>query len=178
MRHEEADVNPRRSRRKRRLLGRARRLFVLLVVAVALGCQSEVEPGSVSASLVAYGEFEITDGLPILISTISTIPCETGQLFGVDYRIDVANGEYGIVPVEFRWIHPELGVPALRLWGRESSARRPNPRLAWRERSLEGRVLWSLEHPDEMVSGQYEFQIRLRNEGMVLLSQKFQIEGC
>ena len=111
-------------------------------------------------------------------STTSTIPCEAGALFGVDYRIEVANGEYGVVPVEFRWIHPELAVPARRLWGRERSARRPNPRLDWRETSLEGRVLWSLEHPDEMVPGQYEFQIRLVEQGTVLLSREFQVDGC
>jgi len=158
-------------------------LFVLFgVVGVgvlgALGCQSEVRPESVSASLVAYGEYEIKNGLPTLISTTSTLPCEAGRLFGVDYRIEVANGEYGVVPVEFYWIHPELAVPARRLWGRETAARRPSPRLDWRETTLEGRVLWSLEHADELVPGRYEFQIRIREEGTVLLSREFQIEGC
>ena len=153
-------------------------LFVLSGVVGALGCQSEVAPESISASLVAYGEYEIKKGLPTLISTTSTIPCEAGRLFGVDYRIEVANGEYGVVPVEFHWTHPELAVPARRLWGRETAARQPSPRLGWRETTLEGRVLWSLEHADEMVPGQYEFQIRIREEGTVLLSREFQIEGC
>jgi len=153
-------------------------LLVLPIAAGALGCQSEVDPDSISASVVAYGEFEIRSGLPMLAAAVSTIQCEEGRIFGVDYRIDVANGEYGVVPVEFRWIHPELEVPERRLWGRESLARRPSPRLGWRKTSLEGRVLWSLEHPDELVSGRYEFQIRRRGDGGVLLSRAFDVEGC
>jgi hypothetical protein len=156
----------------------AARLLLSLLVFLQIGCQSEVEPGSVSATVVAYGAFEIQSGLPTLTSTTSKIQCEAGRIFGVDYRIDVANGEYGIVPVEFRWIHPELAVPSQRLWGRESSARRPNPKLAWRESSLSGRALWTLEHPDELVSGEYEFQIRSVPKGKVLLTRTFDVIGC
>ena len=152
--------------------------LALFVAAIALGCQSEVDPNSVSAVVVAYGEFEVRNGLPVLSSTASSIQCEEGRIFGVDYRIDIANGEYGSVPVEFRWIHPELAVPERRLWGRESQARLPNPHLPWRQKSLTGRVLWSLEHPDELVSGRYEFQIRRLDDKSILLSRPFDVVGC
>ena len=159
--------------------GRALCAVALLVCfAGLLGCQSEVAPESISASVVDYGEFEIKSGLPTLKATTSKIQCEQGKTFGIDYVIEVANGEYGVVPVEFRWTHPELAIPSRRLWGRESSARRSNPRLPWREKSLTGRVLWSLEHPDELVSGEYEIQIRIRDGRGVLLSHIFEIEGC
>lgn len=171
-------VGLRGSRRKRGPSGWTLALVVAFFAMGALACQSEVDPESVSASLVAYGEFEIEKGLPTLLTTTSSIRCELGILFGVDYRIDVANDEYGIVPIEFRWIHPELAVPARQLWGTESAARRPNPLLAWREKSLEGRVLWSFEHPDELVPGRYEFQIRARDGGSVLLSRTFDVDGC
>ncbi|MBJ18959.1 MAG: hypothetical protein CL933_05980 [Deltaproteobacteria bacterium] len=153
---------------------------VLHVFAVAglLGCQSEVDPHSVSVSVVASGEYEIRKGLPIWVSPATTISCEAGRIFGVDYRIDVANGEYGTVPIELRWLHPKLVVPERQIWGRSSSAGRSNPILGWSETSLDGRVLWSLEHPDEMVSGQYELQIRLLDDKSVLLSRSFKIEGC
>jgi hypothetical protein len=153
-------------------------MLAIFVVASALGCQSEVDPEAISASVVAYGEFEIRGGLPILIAKDATIPCEQGRLFGVDYRIDVANGEYGVLPIEFRWTHPDLAVPESRLWGTESEARRPNPSLAWRQSSLTGRALWRFDHPDEMVSGRFEFLIRRRDDGSVLLSQSFDIHGC
>lgn len=178
MRDEGVGVSQRGSKRMRGQGGRTRALLIVFVALRALGCQSEVDPKSVSASVVAYGEFEIKEGLPRLMATTSSIRCETGRLFGVDYRIDVANDEYGIVPIEFRWIHPELAVPARRLWGTQSAARRPNPRLEWREKSLEGRVLWRFEDPDELVPGRYEFQIRVRDEGRVLLSRTFEVDGC
>lgn len=133
---------------------------------------------AVSATVVRYGEYEMQSGLPTLVLETSRPTCEQGRIFGVDYRIDVADGQYGVVPVEFRWRHPELAVPSRKIWGRESVARPPGPVLERGAKSLEGRALWSLEHPDELVSGRYEFQIRRLSDGAVLLSQAFEVEGC
>jgi hypothetical protein len=149
-----------------------------LAVLLGVGCQAEVDPEAVSAVTIGYGEFELRGGLPTLVATTDRPTCEQGRIFGVDYRIEVAGGEYGVIPVEFRWLHPELAVPSRKIWGRESAARPPRPVLARRATSLEGRALWSLEHPDELVSGRYEFQIRRLSDGAVLLSHGFELEGC
>ena len=69
-------------------------------------------------------------------------------------------------------------MPSARLWGTETAARLANPELAWGESRLEGRALWRLEHPDERKDGRYEFVIRARESGDVLLSQAFEVEGC
>lgn len=162
--------------------GKPRPTFVLISLvatfAAALGCQSEVDPSAISASVIGYGTFEIRGGLPTLTATTSTIDCEPGRTFGVDYRIEVGKGERGRVPVEFRWIHPELAVPSRRLWGTESPARPSSPELEWQQTRIDGRVLWTLEHPDELVSGRYEFQIRRLSDGAVLLSRSFDVQGC
>ncbi len=150
----------------------------LLAVLFGAGCQSEVDPEAVSVATLRHGEYELRSGLPTLVAATSRPTCEQGRIFGVDYRIDVAAGEHGVIPVEFRWLHPDLAVPSRKIWGRESAARPPGPVLERRQTSLEGRALWSLEHPDELVSGRYEFQIRRLNDGAVLLSQVFELEGC
>jgi hypothetical protein len=142
------------------------------------GCQFDVDPASLSARVVAYGEYEIRDGLPTLIEQTSTIACAPGRIFGLDYRIEVANGDFGIVPVAFRWLHPELTVPERRLWGTEAAVGPSNPTLDWGDSVIEGRALWALEHPDELVSGRYEFQIRISDGGATILTQPFDIEGC
>lgn len=169
--------------RRMRGPGRVRSLLwsmlgALAAVVFGAGCQAEVDPQAVSVTTLRYGEFELRSGLPTLVATTSRPTCEQGRIFGVDYRIDVAHGEHGVVPVEFRWIHPELAVPSRKLWGRETTALPPGPILERRATSLEGRALWSLEHPDELVSGRYEFQVRRLSDGAVLLSQAFELEGC
>jgi len=150
----------------------------LALVLFGAGCQAKVDPDAVSATTLEYGEFELRGGLPTLVATTVRPTCEPGRIFGVDYRIEVANGDHGVIPVEFRWLHPELAVPSRKIWGRQSVAGSPNPILERRATSLEGRALWSLEHPDELVSGSYEFQIRRLSDGAVLLSQVFELEGC
>ena len=159
-----------------------RRSVLLSTIGVALalgvGCQAEVDPEAVSAVTLRYGEFEIRSGLPTLVAATDRPTCEQGRIFGVDYRIDVADGEHGMLPVEFRWVHPELAVPSRKIWGRESSASPPEPILDRRATGLEGQALWSLEHPDELVSGRYEFQVRRLSDGAILLSQAFELEGC
>ena len=150
----------------------------LAAVLFGAGCQAEVDPQAVSVTTLSHGEYALRGGLPTLVATTSRPVCEQGRIFGVDYRIDVANGEHGVVPVEFRWVHPELAVPSRKIWGRETAARPARPILEWRATSLEGRALWSLEHPDELVSGRYEFQISRLSDGAVLLSQAFELEGC
>lgn len=163
---------------------RIRRTRLGVAVAVGLvalglaGCGGEVDPDAVTARVIASGEYELRGGLPVLVSPASTIPCEEGRTFGVDYRLEVADGQYGPIPIEFRWVHPELAVPSRRLWGRETEARKPNPVLEWRDSFLDGRVLWTFEHPDELVSGRYEFQIRRRVDGRSILSHAFEVVGC
>lgn len=158
-------------------------LAVLCLIGLSIGgCQPEVDPASVTARVVAYGEYEIRNGLPTLIEQTSTIACAQGRIFGLDYRIEVADGDFGIVPVDFRWIHPELSVPERRLWGTEAAASPSNPTLGWGDSVIEGRALWTLEHPDELVSGRYEFQLRLRDDddddAAVILTHPFDIQGC
>ena len=159
-----------------RALGAA--LAWVSVLAFATGCESEVDLSAVSAKVVAFGEFEIRGGIPTLTRETTDIRCELGKIFGVDYRIDVSDGEYGRIPVEFRWVHPELAVPSRGLWGPETPALTPGPELEWRATAVEGRALWSLEHVDELVGGRYEFQIRRLDDGQVILSQGFELEGC
>ncbi len=147
--------------------------------AIALvGCQGEIDPSAVSARVVAFGEFEIERGLPKWVREATTIPCEPGRIFGVDYRLEVSGGQWGEIPVEFRWTHPEFAIPSLRQWGTESAAGQARPALARGESGLDGRALWTLEHPDELISGRYEFRVRLIPDGTTLLSRSFQVEGC
>ena len=143
-----------------------------------IGCHSEVDPTTVTATVVQYGLYEIRDGLPAHVEETDRILCAEGVMFGVDYRIDVNGGGFGKIPVEFRWAHPELSVPSSKLWGGETPARRSTPEIGWRESSLEGRALWSFEHPDEKISGRYEFQIRRQADGRAILSSIFFVEGC
>ena len=146
--------------------------------ALSVGCRSEIDPADVKATVVQYGRYEPRGGLPYRVEETHLIECAEGVSFGVDYRIDVVGGGFGVIPVEFWWTHPEMAVPSSKLWGTETAARRPNPKIGWRESSLEGRALWSLEHPDERISGAYEFQIRQQVDGRAILSSIFQVEGC
>lgn len=162
---------------KRSGLGRT---FVIASAALAFSaCGGEIAPEDISASVRSAGRFTLESGRPALTEETTRIPCEPGTLFGVDYRIEVAGVRFGgVLPLEFRWIHPELAVPSEKLWGTETRARLPNPELAWGETSLVARALWRLEHPDELKSGRYEFVIRVVGTREVLLSQVFAVEGC
>jgi len=159
-------------------VAKLRAAFSLCGLFLMLGCPSEIDPTTVTATVVQYGLYEIRDGLPTRIEETDRIACADGVMFGADYRIDVTGGGYGRIPVEFRWVHPELAVPSSKLWGAETPARQSNPEIGWRESSLEGRALWNLEHPDEKISGRYEFQIQRQTDGRAILSSIFFVEGC
>lgn len=155
------------------------RWFVPSTLAILLlGCQPQVEPSTITAEVVAYGEFEIRGGLPVLAKQATLIECEQGKIFGVDYRIEVADGDYGSLPVSIRWVHPNLAVPSLRLWGPETRVQSEGLEVNRRESGVDGRGLWSLDHVDELVSGRYEFQIRREGDDAPILSQPFDVEGC
>jgi len=145
---------------------------------LASACADPIDPAEVSASVISFGRYEIQSGAPVLIEATSQIGCEPGVVFGVDYRVDVGEGRRGVIPVEFRWRHPELSVPSKKLWGTETAARLPNPQLPAREPSISGRALWELAEPEERISGQYEFIIRVTTDGRTILRQAFEIEGC
>ena len=155
-----------------------RALLACLVVANSSGCPSDIDPALISARVVSFGEFQIQSGMPTLVTESATIACKQGVLFGVDYRIEIAEGAFGTLPIEFRWVHPELAIPSQGLWGPVTPAGSPRPTVEWRQSSLEGRALWSLEHVDELISGRYEFQIRRMGEDVTILSQPFDVEGC
>ncbi|MEM9174942.1 MAG: hypothetical protein AAGC67_06885 [Myxococcota bacterium] len=160
---------------------RRRRLVdaITLCLLAPTACGGEIAPDAIAASVAHAGRFVLESGQPILADESTTVDCAPGTHFGVDYVVEVEGARFGgILPIEFRWIHPELAVPSARLWGTETSARLPKPELEWGETRLEGRALWRLEHPDERKSGRYEFVIRSIESGDVLLSQAFQVEGC
>jgi hypothetical protein len=99
-------------------------------------------------------------------------------MLGVDYRIEFPEGRAGPIPVRFRWVHPQLEIPRLAVRGTESTGGRPNPVAPHGETVIEGRSLWSIAHPEELVPGRYEFQIRLLDGSRVLASQAFDVVGC
>ena len=167
-------MNRARSQWARPSIGMALGGFLFLV----LGCVAEVDPASIQGVAISAGRYEIQNGLPTLVEATSEIGCEPGTIFGVDYRLDVAPGQGGVVPVEFRWSHPELNVPSKKLWGTESPARMPNPSLPKGQTSIFGQALWTLEHLDERVSGKFEFIIRTLPDRRQILTKSFDVKGC
>ncbi|GEM_PF-2338869 len=166
--------------RARRLsLAAARKAAFVAVVVLSVACGQEVAPESVSAEIAAFGRFEVVDGRPTLTEETTRIVCEPGALFGVDYRLEVEGLHFGgVLPVEFRWRHPEFAIPSKKLWGKESPAGVARPVLEWGESSLDQRAIWRLEHPDERKDGRYEFLVRIIGTERVLASQTFDVEGC
>ncbi len=162
---------------KRSRLGRT---FVVASAALAFSaCDGEIAPEDISASVRSAGRFTLESGQWFLSEETTRIACAPGTLFGVEYQVETEGIRFGgVLPLEFRWIHPELAVPSKKLWGTETSARPPNPELAWGETSLVARALWRLEHPEELKNGRYEFVIRVVGTREVLLSQAFAVEGC
>jgi len=160
-------------------LAAARRAVFVAVVALSVACGQEVATESVSAEVVAFGRFEIVDGRLVLAEETTRIVCEPGALFGIDYRVDVEGLHFGgVLPIEFRWRHPEFAIPSKKLWGEESPAGLARPVLEWGESSLSRRAIWRLEHPDERKDGRYEFLVRIVGSERVLASQVFDVEGC
>lgn len=160
--------------------GREKKTWVAATaVLVFSACAGEIDPESITASVRVAGRFELEAGGSALAEETTRIGCALGTLFGVDYVIETQGARFGgVLPIEFRWIHPELAVPSEKLWGTETRARPPQPELAWGESKLPGRALWHLEHPEELKQGRYEFVIRVVETGEVLLSQAFDVEGC
>lgn len=164
---------------RRRRWPRARAALGGALALATAACGVEVDPEEIEASAIASGRFELVSGRPVFAESTTRIPCAPDALFGVDYRIEVPGLRLGgVLPIESRWRHPEFAIPSEKLWGSESPAGRPDPVLEWGESSLVGRALWSLSHPDERKDGRWEFVIRAREGGRVLLSRSFDVEGC
>jgi hypothetical protein len=167
------------SRTRRRIHSKPGLGLACLSLAFALGCSpSEIRPEDLVATVVQFGEFEIREGRPVHVRETSQISCELGRMFGVDYRIEYPEGSAGPVPVRFRWIHPYLEIPRLAVRGTESAAGSSNPVAPPGATSIEGRSLWSISHPEELVSGRYEFRIQLRDGSKLLASHVFEVVGC
>ena len=146
---------------------------------ILAGCGGEVDPERIVASVRSAGRYRLESGRTVLAEKTSRIACAPDAIFGVDYRVEAEGVRYGgVLPLEFRWIHPELAVPSEKLWGTETRARPPRPELGWGESTLSGRALWRLEHPEERKSGRYEFVIRVVETREILLSHAFEVEGC
>jgi hypothetical protein len=138
----------------------------------------EVLPEEVGASIVRFGEYRIEGGQSEHARETSEIQCELGRLFGVDYRIEYPEGASGPIPVSLRWVHPMIEIPRLAVRGTESPGGTASPTARRGSSQVEGRSLWSFEHPEELVPGRYEFQIRLRDDARVLASHAFEVVDC
>jgi hypothetical protein len=150
--------------------------FCLLLPIV--GCRFEVDPASIEIEVLRKGRYAVEAGVLESMDDASTISCDPGAIFGVDYRVTVKGGDFGTLPLSFWWVHPQLAVPSRKLWGTETRARSSEPALGWGERTLSGRALWALEHPEERVNGHYRFEIRRSNDGEILVRVPFEVEGC
>jgi hypothetical protein len=115
---------------------------------------------------------------PRHVRETSEIRCELGRLFGVDYRIGYPEGASGPIPVSLRWVHPMIEIPRLAIRGTESPGGAASPTARRGSSQAEGRSLWSFDHPEELIPGRYEFQIRLRDDSRVLASHAFEVVGC
>ena len=154
-------------------------LFVAAIGLGALGCNDRIDPATIEASTLARGSFRLEAGRTDFVETTSTVPCDVGTIFGVDYVIEAEGARRGgVLPLEFRWRHPELSVPSAKIWGTETPGGASNPRLEWGVDRLEGRALWRIEEPEERQAGRYEFLVRETESGRVLLSESFDVEGC
>jgi hypothetical protein len=153
-------------------------LALALIVQGAAGCRREVDPEAISLEIVTRGRYAVRNGAPEPVEETSTIRCEPGVIFGVDYRVVVSGGGSGTLPLSFWWVHPELSIPSRKLWGTETPARSSELRIGRGERALSGRTLWTIEHPEERVDGRYRFEIRRTDDGTTLVQVPFDVEGC
>lgn len=131
-----------------------------------------------SIEIVQSGEFEIRAGRPMLTRSGDQISCQLGRVFGIDYRFKFPQGAGGTIPVDFKWQHPNFDIPRLGVRGTVSSGGVSNPVAPKGQGKHEGRSLWSVTHPEELVSGRYDFQILDRTTGDVLFTKSFDLVGC
>lgn len=144
-----------------------------------LACPARrIKPEELKVSILRFGEYEIVEGRSVHVRESPDIPCELGRIFGVDYRLEFPKGASGPIPVSFRWVHPRLEIPRLAIRGTESSGGMSNPIAPRGASQVESRSLWSIDHPEELVPGRYEFQIRSSDDSGVLASQVFELVGC
>ena len=159
----------------------ARRVFVSAVFLLSglMGCvDAAVDPSDISAREVSAGEYSLVEGIPVFIESRTDIACEVGRVIGVDYELEVAGGGSGILPVQFRWLHPGIPAEGSSRVGTETEGGVSYPVMKRGRARLAGRGLWSIDSASERVPGVYHFEIRTIKDRRVLLSQDFEIEGC
>ena len=155
-----------------------KKIGILLCAMLLVGCQTEVLEEEVRVGLVEFGRYEIRDGRTQLASITQRIPCELDTIFGIVFRVEAGERSAGVVPVDIRWRHPKLDVPSRGLSGTESPPGIPQLEIPKPGAAAMGRVLWTLEHPRELVAGRYTFEMRLPTSGQALLLQAFDVEDC
>lgn len=154
-------------------------VLVCSTISGLTGCvDGSIDPSKISARLVSAGMYSSREGLPELAESRTDIPCEVGRLFGVDYELEVAGGASGVLPVQFRWLHPAIPVADSSRRGTESKGGVSNPVMERGRARLLGRSLWSIDSATERVPGIYRFEIKVIGDKRVLLSQDFEIDGC
>ena len=92
--------------------------------------------------------------------------------------VEYPEGASGPIPISLRWVHPMIEIPRLAIRGTESPSGTASPTARRGASQVEGRSLWSFDHPEELVPGRYEFQIRLRDNSRVLASHAFEVVDC
>lgn len=154
-------------------------VLVCSTISALTGCvDGSVDPSKISARVVSAGMYSSRDGFPEFAESRTDIPCEVGRLFGVDYELEVAGGASGVLPVQFRWLHPAIRVAEASRVGTETAGGVSNPVMERGRTRLSGRSLWSIESASERVPGIYRFEIRVIGGDRMLLSQEFEISGC
>lgn len=153
-------------------------LFALVSIGV-LGCvDASVDPSKISARVVSAGTYSLRAGFPDFVESRTDIPCEVGRLFGVDYEFEVAGDGSGVLPVQFRWLHPAIPIEGSSRTGTETEGGTRNPVMERGRSRLLGRSLWSIGKASERVPGVYRFEIQTIKEKQTILSQEFEVEGC
>ncbi|HPG24010.1 MAG: hypothetical protein H6748_07265 [Spirochaetaceae bacterium] len=153
------------------------RALLLAIGAALTACGPDpIDPERIEPNVVAYGEFEIRDGHPVLVVRTDSVPCEVGRLFGVDFEIGVPQGSGGPIPVQAFWVHPELAIEGVPRAVRESPAGPRGPESPDDGSRFVGRSLWAISRPEERRSGRYEWQLRRTTDGRVLASHAFELD--
>ncbi len=163
----------------RRVFGLTVMVVVFLTVCVLAGCvDASVDPSRISARVVSAGVYSLREGSPDFVESRTNISCEVGLLFGVGYALEVAGGASGVLPVQFKWIHPAIPVEGSSRVGTETEGGVSNPVMERGRVQLLGRSLWSIDSANDQVPGIYRFEIRTVGDNQILLSHDFDIGGC